>query len=153
MREIPFEGEFDAVINIFSSFGYLESEAEDQKVLEAIARALRAGGVFLVEMIHRNGLLRRYLPFTITRHEDGLLVLEEHEFDLPAGRNRVRITMLEPDGSRKEYRHAMRLYTLRELSGMLDAAGLAVEGAYGGLDGSRLTLESRRLAVLSRKPR
>ena len=32
MREIPFENKFDAIVNMYSSFGYLESEAEDLKV-------------------------------------------------------------------------------------------------------------------------
>ena len=32
MREIPFVDEFDAIINIFTAFGYLESDAEDQQV-------------------------------------------------------------------------------------------------------------------------
>ena len=35
MREIPFENKFDAIVNMYSSFGYLESEAEDLKVLES----------------------------------------------------------------------------------------------------------------------
>src|SRR5688500_5908929 len=36
MREIPFESHFDAIANMFSSFGYLESEDEDAKVLDSI---------------------------------------------------------------------------------------------------------------------
>lgn len=34
---------------------------------------------------------------------------------------------------------------------MLEAAVLVVQAHYGGLDGSRLTMDSRRLVVLSRK--
>jgi SAM-dependent methyltransferase len=41
MRRIPFEQRFDAVINIFSSFGYLETEDEDQRVLDQIHRDLK----------------------------------------------------------------------------------------------------------------
>ena len=33
MRDIPFTDEFDAVINMFTAFGYFESEEEDEKVL------------------------------------------------------------------------------------------------------------------------
>ena len=50
MRRIPFEGEFDAVINMFTAFGYLESEEEDQEVLRQVYKALKPGGVFLLEM-------------------------------------------------------------------------------------------------------
>ena len=31
MREIPFEGEFDAIINMFSAFGYFDDDAEIRK--------------------------------------------------------------------------------------------------------------------------
>jgi len=34
MRRIPFQNEFDAVINMFTSFGYLEYDQENLKVLK-----------------------------------------------------------------------------------------------------------------------
>ena len=42
MRELPFEGRFDAVINIFTSFGYLNSDEEDQKVLHQVVEGAEA---------------------------------------------------------------------------------------------------------------
>src|SRR5262249_12669661 len=62
MREIPFANEFDAVINIFTAFGYFESEAEDQKVLRQVHRALKPGGRFLLELKHREDVMRHYRP-------------------------------------------------------------------------------------------
>ena len=53
MRAPGFDGRFDAVINMFSSFGYLESEAEDAKVLRGVAAALRPGGRALFDLINR----------------------------------------------------------------------------------------------------
>lgn len=153
MRQIPFTSEFDAVINIFTAFGYLESEAEDQKVLNAVAAALKPGGRFLIEIIHRERVMRDYRPHHIDRHDDGLIVLHEGELDLLASRNDVRVTLLYPDGSRWDAGgHNARLYSLTELARMLAAAGLPVDAYYGGLDGSELTLASRRLVVIARKP-
>ena len=43
MRDIPFDNKFDAVINIFTALGYFESDAEDQKVLNAVAKSLKKG--------------------------------------------------------------------------------------------------------------
>src|SRR5207248_4506086 len=53
MREIPFVDEFDAVINIFTAFGYFESDAENQQVLHQVYKALRPGGRLLLELMHR----------------------------------------------------------------------------------------------------
>ncbi len=151
MRAIPFENEFDAVINVFTAFGYLENEGEDQKVLQGVARALVPDGVFLLEVAHREAVVRRSFPSEVDHHEDGLLAIQEQEIDLLSSRLRVRVTMVEPAGQRKEYRYSLRVYTLTELYHMLAAAGLRLEAYYGGLDGSELTLDSRRLVVLARK--
>jgi SAM-dependent methyltransferase len=151
MREIPFEDEFDAVINIFTAFGYFESEEEDQKVLQQVHRALKPGGRFLLELKHREDVIRRYRPSIVTRLDDGLIVTHESELDLLTSRNPVTMTMFFPDGRRKEYRHSVRMYTLTELAQMCEAAGLPLEAYYGGLDGSALTLDSKRLALLCRK--
>ncbi|MCL5291451.1 MAG: class I SAM-dependent methyltransferase [Actinobacteria bacterium] len=44
MRKLPFETKFDAVINLFTSFGYFDAETEDFTVLEEVARVLKKGG-------------------------------------------------------------------------------------------------------------
>ena len=151
MRRLPFESEFDAVINVFTAFGYLESEAEDRQVLREVARTLVPGGSFLLDVVNREALVRHFLPAEVEHHEHGLLVLQEQELDLRTSRLAVRITLLEPDGRRKEYRQSIRVYTLTELSGMLAGAGLTLEQYYGDLEGSPLDLNSRRLVLLARK--
>ena len=56
MREIPVEDEsFDAVINLFTAFGYFEDEDDDQRVLNEVARVLRPGGAFLIDTLIRPG--------------------------------------------------------------------------------------------------
>src|SRR5260370_36250376 len=61
MREIPFENKFDAIANMYSSFGYLESEAEDLKVLESAAKALKSGGGLLLDMLNREWAVAHYI--------------------------------------------------------------------------------------------
>jgi len=151
MRTIPFEREFDAVINIFTAFGYLEDEDEDQKVLQQVHKALKPGGIFLMETVQRDGLMRHYNSQAISKYPDGLIVLEERTFDLLMSRNEVVMTMLTSDGHRAEYRHSLRIYTLTELVHMLTVAGLQVKAYYGGWDGSALTMDTFRLILMSQK--
>src|SRR6266496_1113911 len=151
MRNIPFENEFDAVINIFTAFGYLEDQGEDQKVLRQVCKALKQGGFFLIETLHREGLMRHYAPQMIRYYPEGLIELEERSFDLLTSRNEVNITMIYPDGQRTEYSHSLRVYTLTELVQMLTVAGLQVKAYFGAWDGSELTIDSFRLILLGRK--
>lgn len=52
MRELPWKGEFDAAINLFTAFGYFPDEAENEQAAASIAGALRPGGRFLIDTIN-----------------------------------------------------------------------------------------------------
>ncbi|HTK11705.1 MAG TPA: class I SAM-dependent methyltransferase [Ktedonobacteraceae bacterium] len=150
MREIPFEQTFDAVINIFTSFGYLENEEEDLHVLEQVAKSLKPAGLFLLETVYQPKVLRAFTPHSIIRYPDGMLVLEERQIDLRTSRNEVHLTLLYPDGSQGKQYQSMRIYTLTELTHMLEASGFEVQAYYGDLDRRPLSLDSR-LVILSRR--
>jgi SAM-dependent methyltransferase len=153
MRAIPFEARFDAVINMFSSFGYLESEEEDAKVLASIYRALKPGGRVLMDLINREWAVTNYVQNDWHEGADGTVYLEHREIDLPAGRNHVTFTAIAKDGSRREIvGHHIRLYTLREVIGMLQTAGLHYETVYGGFDGEPYAIGTWRMIVVATKP-
>jgi SAM-dependent methyltransferase len=152
MREIPFREEFDAAVNLFTSFGYFENEHEDERALAAIALSLKPGGALLLETVNGAALLRVFRAETWSELEDGTLMLEHRSYDLLTGRNDVVWTFVRPDGSRSELRHSLRLYTVAELASMLHRVGLEIERSWGGWDGSELTLDSGiRFLVLARK--
>ena len=153
MREIPFEAEFDAVVNVFTAFGYLEDDAQDQRAIDGVGRALAPGGAFLLETIHRDNLIARHQARMFERYEeDGVFVLHDHTLDLVNGRIEDRVQAIERGELFPERRTSIRLYTVPEYRRMLEAAGLVLERACGGLEGAPLTLESRRLVVVGRKP-
>jgi SAM-dependent methyltransferase len=151
MREIPFVGEFDAVIMMGTAFGFLESDEEDERVPHAVARALRPGGRFFLDQCSREWVIRHYQSRDWSEREGGILVLQERELNLLESRNYVRLTIIEPDGSRRVHHHVFRFYTLTELVGMLARAGLTFRAVWGDFDGSPYTLESWRMIVLAEK--
>jgi SAM-dependent methyltransferase len=151
MRQIPYEDEFDAVINLFTAFGYFESDADDRRVLDGVARALRPGGGFLVDTIHPPWLYRHFEPRGWSELDDGTVFLEDRSLDLRRGRIDARWVGIRPDGTRSELWSSVRLYTLADLVEMLSAAGMELERACGGFDGSELGIDSRRMIVLARK--
>ncbi len=153
MREIEFRDEFDAVLNLWTSFGYFESEAEDRLVLDRALRALRPGGALVIETINLHGVLRRFEPRAWHELGDGRLLLEERAFDPWTGPDALRLDARRADGERIQMSFATRAYTLVELTGMMTAAGFDVEGAWGDYQGSDYRVDSRRMIVLARRPR
>jgi SAM-dependent methyltransferase len=151
MRELDYDGTFDAALNLFTAFGYFEEEAENQRVLDGVARALRPGGAFLIDVVNPVSLFARYRDASWEELDDGVLFLQQHEYDSLAGRNLAVWTFVRPDGRRSEIRHSLRMYTPVELRLLLAAAGLSVDGAWGGFDGEELGRDSRRLILRATK--
>jgi SAM-dependent methyltransferase len=152
MRAASFDGCFDAVINMFSSFGYLESEAEDAKVLRGVAAALRPGGRALFDLINREWVISNQVADESPTGAGGTVYLEHRELDLVTSRNHVTFIAVAPDGSRHDLDgHHIRLYTLTELIGMLEATGLRLERVYGGFDGEAYAVDTRRMIVVATK--
>ncbi len=152
MRDIPFKDHFDAVINMFSAFGYLESDEENLKVLKAVREALKPGGRVLLDMINREWVVSNYDQSDWRQGEDGSFYLERREFDLATSRNHVTFTIIRPDGSRREtVGHHIRLYTLTETLELLRKARLAFVEVYGGFDGEAYSIDTRRMIVVAEK--
>jgi SAM-dependent methyltransferase len=153
MRAIPAESRFDAVINMYSSFGYLENEAEDARVLASIAKALKSGGRVLLDLLNREWVVHNNGPTEWHYGPDGTLYLEARQLDLEASRNHVTFTAISADGRRRELDgHHIRLYTIREMIGGLDAAGLHYEAVYGGYHSEPYSPDTRRMIVIASKP-
>lgn len=152
MRAIPFENSFDAIVNMYSSFGYLESEAEDLKVLESAAKALRPGGQLLLDMLNREWAVANYVQNDWHSGADGTLYVERRDFDLATSRMHVHFIVIDPSGSRREsVGHVIRLYTLTEMTRLLERVGLSVMAVFGGFDGESYAINTRRMIIRAQK--
>ena len=150
MREIPFEGEFDAVINMFTAFGYFD-DTENQKVLNAVARALKPGGKFLIDLLNTLRIIRNFLPQSWDELSDGTVALTKRDYNLLTGNVEELRTYIAPDGSKREVRLIWRSYIYPELAKMLNCAGLAPIQVFGNFDGSEFAWDSNRMIVLAEK--
>jgi len=124
IRNLPFEDEsFDVVLNIFTSFGYFESDEENEKVIAEASRVLRIGGLFILELINGNYVRENFEPLDIEESEEYLTIVRRrlewpqlYEYyytfkkqgkDLAEG---LQIFLT--------YSHVLRLYTLQELESL-----------------------------------
>jgi SAM-dependent methyltransferase len=63
MREIFEERSFDFILNLFTSFGYLESEQENIKAFQSAARSLKKGGVFVMDFFNTSLVISHLIDF------------------------------------------------------------------------------------------
>ena len=152
MRRIPFAGRFDAILNMYSSFGYLESESDDAQVLESVATAIKPGGRFFLDMLNREWAVANYIQNDWHAGPDGTLYVERRDLDLATSRMHVRFTIVDPNGGRREsIGHDIRLYSLTEISHMLSHVGFHEIASYGGFNGEPYAIGTRRMIISARK--
>jgi len=152
MRSLPWEGEFDAILNWFTSFGYFGDE-ENLACLTEAYRALREGGKLLIDQSHRDRLVRRLngTLHSILEHpeDEGNFLLDQVSYDVATGRTHTERTVIR-DGRRRKAHYSVRLFTFTELRDWLTAAGFHSVTGYGA-NGEPLTLDSRRMIVVATK--
>jgi len=147
MRELPWSGRFDIVINWFTAFGYFPDE-ENRRVLDEVFRALRPGGVFALDLNNTFNLLRRYEETHMRRVGDDVLV-DAQRLDPLTNRNFVERIIIR-DGRLRRVPYYVRFFTFPEIRDWLRQAGFDEIEGYGG-DGEPLTVESRRMIVVARR--
>ena len=151
MRRVAYHDEFDAVINLYTSFGYF-TPAQNVTALRRMARALRPGGRLLID--HRDPAYDAGLPRRLWyRTGRKRFVLEERHFD-----RRTRITnstqLIVVAGRRWVEHKTLRLqeFSLPQWRRMLRRVGLRLLRAYSGYDGRRYRAGSTgRLILVAEK--
>ena len=152
MRTLParWSGRFDAVVNLFTSFGFFDDPGDDARTIAEFARVLRPGGVLVWEGGSRDGVLARFLARDWWKADDGTMIGHERDFDPLQGVLSIRTTWEGPAGSGTRD-HRIRLYTATRLAELCRDAGLAVEAAYDGFRDRPLTRRSGEMLLVARK--
>jgi len=151
MRDLPWTDEFDAAVNMFTSFGYLENDEENERVLHAVRRALRPGGRFLLDLPTRERMAVWHDPRDWYEHED-CIVLDTNDWDAARGLWRHERVIVEPDGARRRYDFTVRVYCHPEIVAMLTRAGLEWQQTCSDYEQSDYGADSRRMLIITHKP-
>lgn len=149
MRELPFDAEFDAVVNWFTSFGYF-NDAGNLDTAKAAFAALKPGGKFLIEMMNKSWLLPRFTP----RGEEeasGVRVVRRARWD--ADGSRIFNTWKMSRGKKVEtHRFSHCLYNAAEMRAILRKAGFRDVQFSGRPPLGRFTRHSRRMIAVATRP-
>lgn len=163
MRNLSFVNKFDAIINMFTSFGYFDDESDNALVLRNVSRALKPKGKFLIDLNNavralalmvqdgkpgkRRGLLVHSRKDKLS---NGLIVATKHTLN-PETMCWRMVRRWKENGKSKSYRTNVRLYSLPELEHLMEENSLRVEKVWGDFQGARFGPNARRMIVLARR--
>ncbi len=151
MKEITFNNEFDAIINLFTSFGYF-SDSENFDILKRFSKALKIGGKIVIDIINRewaitqskeNGLVWLLYP-------DNKVFLANNKFDIFNGRWISEQIIVEHGKSFEQYQD-IRLYSFTEIDFLLGQVGMQVIDAYGDNTKAPYSVSSRSMIIVAQK--
>ena len=152
MRKMParWTRRFDAVLNLFTSFGFFTHPSDDSQVIREFARVLKPGGLLVWHGGNRDGVMARFLARDWWTAADGTLFAQEREFDPLPGILTVHSTWKRKNRSGTRV-HKIRLYTATRLIELCADAGLIVEQAFDSFDDRPLRRTSSEMMLVARK--
>jgi SAM-dependent methyltransferase len=150
MRQIPWTGRFDRVINWSTAFGYF-SDTTNRAVLDGIVRVLRPGGQLAMDLDNLTTFLASYCPSrVVAARENGDMLVDRYHLDALTSRFEAERTIIR-GGRTRRVNFVKRLFGFPELREWLLAAGFTAVSGYGE-DGRPLAADHQRMVVVAALP-
>ena len=137
MRDLSlYHHRFDVIVNLFSSFGYLDTDEANESSLDEMIACLRPGGKLVIHLIERTWLMKVFQPVSWSETEpqfcmDGRSYDPETQY---IESNSIHLN--KSSGLAKRYYHKMRLYSSDEIVSLFEANGLGEIQIIGNFDGA-----------------
>ncbi|MEX0945137.1 MAG: class I SAM-dependent methyltransferase [Balneolaceae bacterium] len=149
MRD-PLHREFDAILNLFTTFGYFLEDSENRKVLYNVSGMLKEDGIFIQDFLNPYFVNNTLVSREEGRYEDLQYEIERKIEDRMVFK-KIRFTGDSLDEP-VEFSERVKLYDLNWFENQLPTAGLKLKTCYGDYHGNPYkTDKSPRLIMVSTK--
>jgi SAM-dependent methyltransferase len=150
MRDFRRERAFHLACNLFTSFGYFESDEDNLQVLRNVHASLKPGGVFVLEVLGKERLARIWKDSIVTDYPDGTTWVQRPQIRDDWCRVENEWLLVKgASASRFCFKHW--IYSARELKDLLRLSGFAKVDVFGDLGGSPYGLDALRLVAVARR--
>jgi hypothetical protein len=140
----PMHEKFDAVFNLFTSFGYFEDEEENLKTLKAIKTELNAEGFGVIDFMNAHKVIKELIPEntkTVNGIEFHLKRWVENGFIL-------KEICFEDEGQTYSYQERVKALTLKDFENYFDKANIQLKQVFGDYQLNPFDLESSERLIL-----
>lgn len=149
MRD-PLGRRFDAILNLFTTFGYFLNDVENVRVLKNIHHILKKNGLVMIDFLNAAWVKRNIVP-----EESGSFRDFEYKIErkIEAGMVFKTITFTGPSIEKPvKYQERVKLYDPGWFSENLTECGFKLKNIYGDYHGGEFKEKSsQRLILISRK--
>lgn len=150
MRDFVLPGSFDLATSLFTSFGYFDDPAENQRVLANVHASLAPGGAFVLDVMGKEIVARIYEPCRSQELADGGVLVQRGTVIDDWARIENEWHVIRDDHIRS-FRFRHWLYSAVELRQLLNAVGFVRVDMFGNLEGAPYGVEATRLVARAYK--
>lgn len=123
----PFDDQFDAIFNLFTSFGYFDKEEDDLKTLKAIKESLNEYGFAVIDFMNATQVIENLIPEE-TKEVDGITFYIKRY--VKEGFITKEIAF-EDQGQQFNFTEKVRAYTLEDFQRMMNETGIYLLDTFG----------------------
>ncbi len=154
MRVLPFaDSSFDLAVNLFTSFGYFDSDAENVRVVKELARVIKPAGKFVIDYLNPHQVIDTLVPYDQV-DRDGLVITQDRTITADQRYVEKRITVSRVADAHSEpsiYLERVRLFTPEDLTTLLENNNFKVIAQFGSYDGAPYSRGSKRVILFAER--
>lgn len=148
LRKFCITSKFDLAVNLFTSFGYFETDDENFSLFSNAYELLNDGGYFVLDYFNADYLRNNLIP-----HSEDVLseekIIQERKI---VGNRVIKDIIIKKNGIRKTFRESVRMYSVAEIKDRLEKRRLRIVNMFGDFDGNNFDLNSSpRIIIISCK--
>lgn len=148
MREVIPGEQFDAVFNLFTSFGYFDSPEDNKRVLKSVNTMLKPDGLLIIDFMNATKSITNLVEQE-TKTVDGITFHISRKYD---GQHIFKYIRFDAEGQEHTYMERVQALKLSDFEALMDACGFDLIRTFGNFDlGDFDENTSDRLILLARK--
>lgn len=148
IRNFKTADKFNLVINLFTSFGYFDTDEENFAVLQKAYDLLMDDGYFILDFFNSNYLKENLVEFS----EEKLDGAEIHQYRKIIDKRVNKKIVITKNGSLNTYFESVRMYTKEELVNAVQNIGFEIHKTFGDFLGDKFEqFTSPRLILICKK--
>lgn len=127
MRSLFYTNYFDAVFNLFTSFGYFKNKHDDDKVFQSVFNALKPAGLFVLDYFNAKCIISclkeseekniKGVAFKIRKRIENNSIIKEID--------------INDKGKMHQYKEEVKIFTLNDFTLLASKAGLKLKSTFG----------------------
>lgn len=127
MRKLFYINYFDLSLNLFTSFGYFNSNRENLKALNAFAKGLKPNGILVIDYLNVQKVLREMKPSELKSVQG----IDFHIRKSLAGGKIIKNIQFTDNGESFSFSEQVQAITLPDFTQLLGLAGLKIIQTFG----------------------